>query len=359
MNGLEDPIEETARGNAIDAILRIVVEKGASDLHLQAGTPPMLRLHKHLIPIGKEIMNGTMIEALVFPIMNDEQKAHFKQHHDLDFSYSIKGLARFRVNTFRQRGSMGVAMRRIPYVIPDLETLGLPQTVKDLVKLEKGFVLVTGPTGHGKSTTLAAIIDKINQQRDVHTVTIEDPVEFLFQHRRGIVVQRELGEDTESFGTALRAVLREDPDIILVGEMRDLETIAAALTAAETGHLVFGTLHTNSAAQSVDRIIDVFPAAQQGQIRIQLASVLSAIVTQQLLVRKDGNGLVVATEVLVATPAVRNLIRESKSYQIPSLMQTGAAQGMITMEQSVKDLYSHGVITADVALHAGVRVTQN
>jgi len=249
----------------LDDILKIVVERGASDLHLQAGTPPMLRLHKHLLPIGTETLTGGGIEALVFPIMNDDQKAVFKQHMDFDFSYSVRGLARFRVNVFRQRGTMAVTMRRIPFNIPDLDSLGLPDSVKELTKLEKGFVLVTGPTGHGKSTTLAAIIDKINQERDVHTVTVEDPVEFLFQHRKGIVVQRELGEDTESFAHALRAVLREDPDIILVGELRDLETIGAALTAAETGHLVFGTLHTNSAPQSIDRIIDVFPAGQQGR----------------------------------------------------------------------------------------------
>jgi twitching motility protein PilT len=324
----------------LDDILKIVVDRGASDLHLQAGTPPMLRLHKHLIPIGTETMTGGAIEALVFPIMNDDQKAVFKQHMDFDFSYSVKGLARFRVNAFRQRGSMAVTI------------------VKDLTRLEKGFVLVTGPTGHGKSTTLAAMIDKINQERDVHTVTVEDPVEFLFQHRKGIVVQRELGEDTESFAHALRAVLREDPDIILVGELRDLETIAAALTAAETGHLVFGTLHTNSAPQSIDRIIDVFPAAQQGQIRVQLANVLSAIVTQQLLPRKDGNGLVVATEVLVATPAVRNLIRENKSYQIVSIMQTSGNLGMMTMDKCVKDLVASGVVAQDVALRAGVNVKE-
>jgi len=340
----------------LDDILKIVVDRGASDLHLQAGTPPMLRLHKHLLPVGTEVMSGGAIEALVYPIMNDDQKAVFKQHLDFDFSYSVKGLARFRVNVFRQRGSMAATMRRIPFTIPDLDSLGLPDVVKDLTKLEKGFVLVTGPTGHGKSTTLAAMIDKINQERDVHTVTVEDPVEFLFQHRKGIVVQRELGEDTESFAHALRAVLREDPDIILVGELRDLETIAAALTAAETGHLVFGTLHTNSAPQSIDRIIDVFPAAQQGQIRIQLANVLSAIVTQQLLTRKDGNGLVVATEVLIATPAVRNLIRENKSYQIVSTMQTSGARGMMTMEKCVKELVARGVVAADVALRAGVNI---
>ena len=343
---------------SLDDILKIVVDRAASDLHLQAGTPPMLRLHKHLLPIGTDVMSGGAIEALVFPIMNDDQKAVFKQHLDLDFSYSVKGLARFRVNVFRQRGTMAATMRRIPFTIPDLDSLGLPEVVKNLTKLEKGFVLVTGPTGHGKSTTLAAMIDKINQERDVHTVTVEDPVEFLFQHRKGIVVQRELGEDTESFAHALRAVLREDPDIILVGELRDLETIAAALTAAETGHLVFGTLHTNSAPQSIDRIIDVFPAAQQGQIRIQLANVLSAIVTQQLLTRKDGNGLVVATEVLIATPAVRNLIRENKSYQIVSTMQTSGAKGMMTMEKCVKELVARGVVAADVALRAGVNVKE-
>ena len=342
----------------LDDILKIVVERGASDLHLQAGTPPMLRLHKHLLPVGTEVMSGGGIETLVFPIMNDDQKAVFKEHLDFDFSYSVKGLARFRVNVFRQRGTMALTMRRIPFTIPDLDSLGLPEVVKDLTKLEKGFVLVTGATGHGKSTTLAAMIDKINQERDVHTVTVEDPVEFLFQHRKGIVVQRELGEDTESFAHALRAVLREDPDIILVGELRDLETIAAALTAAETGHLVFGTLHTNSAPQSIDRIIDVFPAAQQGQIRVQLANVLSAIVTQQLMTRKDGNGLVLATEVLIATPAVRNLIRENKSYQIVSTMQTSGAMGMMTMEKCVKELVARGVVAADVALRAGVNVKE-
>lgn len=342
----------------LNDILKIVVDRAASDLHLQAGTPPMLRLHKHLLPIGTDVLSGGAIEALVFPIMNDDQKAVFKQHLDLDFSYSVKGMARFRVNVFRQRGTMAATMRRIPFTIPDLDSLGLPDVVKNLTKLEKGFVLVTGPTGHGKSTTLAAMVDKINQERDVHTVTVEDPVEFLFQHRKGIVVQRELGEDTESFAHALRAVLREDPDIILVGELRDLETIAAALTAAETGHLVFGTLHTNSAPQSIDRIIDVFPAGQQGQIRVQLANVLSAIVTQQLLTRKDGNGLVVATEVLIATPAVRNLIRENKSYQIVSTMQTSGAMGMMTMEKCVKELVTKGIVAADVALRAGVNVKE-
>jgi twitching motility protein PilT len=355
---MEEFKKETTEIKGLDDILKIAVERDASDLHLQAGTPPMLRIHKHLFPVGAIELSGGNIEALVFPIMNDEQKLVFKQHLDFDFSYSVKGLARFRVNVFRQRGTVAVTMRRIPFNIPDLDSLGLPEAVKNLVKLEKGFVLVTGPTGHGKSTTLAAMVDKINQERDVHTVTIEDPVEFLFQHRKGIVVQRKLGEDTESFSHALRAVLREDPDIILVGELRDLETISAALTAAETGHLVFGTLHTNSAPQSIDRIIDVFPAGQQGQIRVQLANVLSAIVTQQLLTRKDGNGLVMATEVLIATPAIRNLIRENKAYQIVSTMQTSGALGMITMEKCVKELVTKGIVTEEVASRAGVNVKE-
>jgi twitching motility protein PilT len=356
---MEELIKGPGEIRGLDDILRIIVEKNASDLHLQAGTPPMLRLHKHLLPIGTEIMSGGAIEALIFPIMNDEQKAIFKNHKELDFSYSVKGTARFRVNVFRQRGTMAATMRSIPFIIPDLDSLGLPDVVKNLTKLEKGFVLVTGPTGHGKSTTLAAMIDRINKDRDVHTVTVEDPVEFLFQHRKGIVVQRELGEDTDSFAFALRAVLREDPDIILVGELRDLETISTALTAAETGHLVFATLHTNSAPQSVDRIIDVFPAAQQGQIRVQLANVLSAIVTQQLLPRKDGNGLIMATEILITNPAIRNLIRENKTYQIASTMQTSADIGMMTMEKCVKEMVAKGIITAEVALRAGINVKIN
>jgi len=353
MEGLNLPSAETM---SLDDILKLVVAQGASDLHLQVGTPPILRLNKHLLPIGTELLSGAAIEALVYPIMNDLQKAVFKQHLDFDFSYSVKGLARFRVNVFRQQDSMAATLRCIPLTIPSLDALGLPDVVKDLTKLEKGFVLVTGPAGHGKSTTLAAMIDRINKERAVNTVTVEDPVEFLFQHRRGIVVQRELGRDTESFAQALRAVLREDPDIILVGELRDLETIAAVLTAAETGHLVFGTLHTNSAPQSIDRIIDVFPAGQQEQVRVQLANVLSAVVTQQLLPRADGTGLVVATEVLIVTPAVRNLIRENKSFQLVSVMQTSTDLGMTTMEKCVKELVAKGIITADVALRAGVNV---
>jgi len=355
---MEEINGSTVAPKGLDELLKIVVTRGASDLHLQAGTPPMLRLRKHLVPLGTELLSGSVIEALVYPIMDDGQKAVFKQHLDFDFSYSIKDLARFRVNVYRQRGSIAATLRCIPLTIPDLDSLGLPAIVKRFTKLEKGFVLVTGPTGQGKSTTLAAMIDRINQERDVCTVTIEDPVEFLFRHRQGIVVQRELGEDTESFSHALRAVLREDPDIILVGELRDLETIAAALTAAETGHLVFGTLHTNSAAQSIDRIVDVFPAGQQEQIRIQLANVLSAIVTQQLLPRRDGSGLVVATEILVATPAVRNLIRGNKSYQLVSTMQTSGDLGMMTMEKCVKELVARGIVAADIALQAGINVEE-
>jgi twitching motility protein PilT len=334
----------------LGTIFKMATERNATDIHLQVGLPPILRIQKKLVAIGNEKLTPQQVEELIFPIMNDHQKTMFKQEMEYDFSYGVKGLARFRINVFRQRETIAVAMRKIPYDIPALDSLGVPPAVMEFPKLNRGFVLVTGPTGHGKSTTLAAIIDCINKERQMHIVTLEDPIEYLFQHKQSIVVQRELGTDTQSFANALRSCLREDPDVILVGEMRDFNTIGAALTAAETGHLVFATLHTNSAAQSIDRIVDVFPPYQQQQIKIQLANVLSAVITQQLLVRKNGDGLVLAAEVLLATPAIRNLIREGKTFQIQSVLQTNTAMGMMTMDQSLKTLCERGTISYEDAI---------
>lgn len=334
----------------LEDLLRICKEKNASDLHLTAGIPPVFRIKKNLIPLKGEPLTPEEIEELIYPIMNDEQKRIFKENWEIDFSFGVAHVGRFRVNVFRQRQTVAAAFRVIPWEIPTFEELGLPPVMNKIVELEKGFVLVTGATGAGKSTTLASVIDKINATKSVHIITIEDPIEYLFRHKKSIVVQRELGSDTKSFPNALRSVLREDPDVILVGEMRDLETISAAITAAETGHLVFATLHTNTAAQSIDRIIDVFPPHQQQQIRIQLSNNLSAIFSQQLLPRKDGGGLVLATEVLIVTPAVRNLIRENKSYQINTIIQTSRDLGMQTMNQSLKDLFDRGLITYDDAI---------
>ena len=334
----------------LGTILKVATEKNATDIHLQVGLPPILRIQKKLVALGTEKLSPERVEELMFPIMNDHQKVLFKQSMEYDFSYGVKGLARFRINVFRQRETMAAALRKIPYDIPAMDSLGLPPAAFTFPKLNRGFVLVTGPTGHGKSTTLASVIDRINQERQMHIITLEDPIEYLFQHKQSIVVQRELGTDTQSFANALRSVLREDPDVILVGEMRDFETIGAALTAAETGHLVFATLHTNSAAQTIDRIVDVFPPYQQQQVKIQLANVLSAVMTQQLMVRKNGDGLVLATEVMLATPAIKNLIREGKTYQIQSVLQTSTAMGMMTMDQSLKALYEHGVIGYEDAI---------
>lgn len=334
----------------LDDLLKICKEKNASDLHLTAGMPPVFRIKKNLIPLKGDLLTPEEIEELIYPIMNDEQKRIFKENWEIDFSFGIAHVGRFRVNVFRQRQTIAAAFRVIPWEIPTFEELGLPPIMNKIVELEKGFVLVTGATGAGKSTTLASVIDKINAIKSVHIITIEDPIEYLFRHKKSIVVQRELGSDTKSFPNALRSVLREDPDVILVGEMRDLETISAAITAAETGHLVFATLHTNTAAQSIDRIIDVFPPHQQQQIRIQLSNNLSAIFSQQLLPRKDGGGLVLATEVLIVTPAVRNLIRENKTYQINTIIQTSRDLGMQTMNQSLKDLFDRGLITYDNAI---------
>ena len=334
----------------IDEILHTAIALNATDIHIQAGLPPVYRVQKRLIQKGGVRLGPQETEELVFSLMTDQQKQIFREKLDHDFSCAVPGRGRFRVNVFRQRDSVAAALRRIPIEVPSLESLGLPASMADFAQLKRGFVLITGAAGHGKSTTIAALIDRINRERQLHVVTIEDPIEYLFLHKQSVVVQRELGSDVGSFAGGLRAALREDPDVVFVGEMRDFQTIEAALTAAETGHLVFSTLHTKTAAQAIDRIVDVFPPHQQGQVRVQLANVLHAVVTQQLLVRKDGEGLVVAVEQLVASPAVCNLIRQGKTFQLPSLIQTGAAEGMVTMEQSLKSLYERGLVTYEEAL---------
>ncbi len=329
----------------LEKLLRFAAEKSASDIHLTVGLPPVIRIHKELIFLDEDKLTPEDTSEMVFSIMTDKQRTIFKERLEYDFSYGIPGVARFRVNTFYQRGSIAAAFRRVPFEIPLLDSLGVPNVAHSIIANERGFVLVTGPTGHGKSTTLAAMVDEINTNKSAHILTIEDPIEYLFKHKRSVIAQRELGDDTLSFPNALRSALREDPDVILVGEMRDYETIATALTAAETGHLVFATLHTNSASQSIDRIIDVFPPHQQEQVKTQLSAVLLAVFSQQLIPRADKNGLTLATEILIATPAVRNLIREGKSFQIPSIIQTNGRLGMQTMEASLKSLVNNGLIT--------------
>lgn len=331
----------------LDEILKFATEQNASDVHLTVGLPPILRINKELVYLDEDPLTPEAVAEMMFSIMTDRQKEIFKEKFEFDFSYGLKGLARFRVNVFYQRGSVAAAFRRIPFEVPAIDDLGVPQIAHKIIEEERGFILVTGPTGHGKSTSLAAMIDEINIKHSKHVVTIEDPIEYLFRHKRSVIVQREMGTDALTFPNALRAALREDPDVILVGEMRDYETIATALTAAETGHLVLATLHTNSAAQSVDRIVDVFPPHQQEQVKTQLAGVLLAIFSQQLISRVDKKGVVLATEVLIANNAVRNMIREGKAYQIPSVIQTHLDKGMQTMENSLKDLVMKGLITYD------------
>jgi len=337
---------------ALEDVLRLAIEMNATDIHVQVGLPPMFRVRGKLMPHASPALTAEQCEALVFSIMTEDQKKTFSERLDCDFSYGIPGLARFRINVFRQRGSVAAAFRRIPYQIPAIEQLGLPPNVLELTRLKRGLILVTGATGQGKSTTLASLLDRMNQERQLHIVTLEDPVEYLFDHKSSIVVQREVGIDTLSFASGLRACLREDPDVILVGEMRDVPTIESALTAAETGHLVFATLHTKTPAQGIDRIVDVFPPHQQQQARVQLANVLHAVITQQLLPRRDSDGIALAMEMLVITSAIRNLIREAKTFQIQSLLQTGASAGMLTMENSLKALVDKGWISADDALES-------
>jgi twitching motility protein PilT len=331
-------------------VLRRMVEAKASDVHITPGVPPAIRDKGKIEPMeGFPVLSGQETREVVYSILNDDQRKRFETGKQLDFAYAIPGVARFRVNCFFQRGSVSAAFRLVPQDIPALDSLGVPQVLRDLCAKPRGFVLVTGPTGSGKSTTLAAMIDVINSEKQDHILTIEDPIEFLHQHKRSIVNQREVGSDTPDFALGLRAALREDPDVILVGEMRDLETVSTALTAAETGHLVFATLHTQSTAQTVDRIIDVFPPQQQGQVRTQLSIALQGIVTQQLLPTADGIGRVVATEVLVPTPAIRNLIREGKTHQIYAAVQTSGAVGMQTMDADLARLVRAGKVTRALA----------
>lgn len=334
----------------IAAALRIMLRTGASDLHLTTGAPPMVRLDGDLAALpGFEVLKSDSLQRSLYSMLTQKQREQFEEDLELDFSHALVGEARFRVNIYRQRDSLGAAFRMIPYEIKPLEALGIPQAVSAFAALPRGLVLVTGPTGSGKSTTLAALVDLANRSRSAHIMTVEDPIEFLHRHKRSLVNQREIGTDTHSFGAALRHVLRQDPDIILIGEMRDLETIQVALTAAETGHLVFATLHTQDAAQTIDRIIDVFPVGQQGQVRTQLATAVQGIVCQSLLRRADGPGRAAAVEVLIATPAIRNLIREGKVHQIYTSLQAGASLGMQTMDQHLAELVKNGAISYEVA----------
>lgn len=339
----------------IQQLLELTIQRNASDLHLSVGFPPTLRIHGELIPVpGEEVSTREQIESMIIPLLSDSQKSVFNQAYELDFSFEFESKARFRVNIYRQKGYPAAALRLIPFKIPPVEELGLPPVVTKLTELKQGFVLVTGPTGHGKSTTLASFINKINQERAVHVITIEDPIEYVYPPGKALVEQREMFKDTRSWGNSLRAALREDPDVVLVGEMRDLETISSAITIAETGHLVFATLHTNSAAQSVDRIIDVFPEIQQPQIRLQMAATLEAIISLRLVPTIEP-GRTLAAEVLFATPAVRNIIREGKSYLIDNLIETSAELGMQILERSLAELVKKGKISQDTALRYAQR----
>ena len=343
----------------IDDLLKEVVEYKASDLHLSVGLPPVIRVDGNLLRTKYEPFTPTSIEDLLFPMLNNEQRRNLEQHWELDMSYGITGLGRFRVNIYKNKGTYAAAFRTINSVIPSFESLGLSEVVKTITERPRGLILVTGPTGSGKSTTLASMIDHINETRSEHILTIEDPIEFVHKSKKSVIHQRELGQDTRSFANALKSSLREDPDIILVGEMRDVETIGLALTAAETGHLVFGTLHTSSASQTIDRIIDVFPEGQQQQIRVQLGGSLEAVFSQTLLPRlqPDGTkkGRVMAQEILVKNNAVSNMIREGKSAQLYSAIQTGAGLGMQTLETALSELYKKRLIDADDALSKSQR----
>ncbi len=338
----------------IETLLEEVVRRNASDLHLQFGLPPIMRIDGALTPItGARPLNQETLQEVIFATLDEDQKKIFLKDKEFDYSFAFGDIARFRVNIFHERGKMAAAFRLIPSKIQPINELGLPPVIETFANYPRGLVLVTGPTGSGKSTTLAALIDKINSEKSLHIITIEDPIEFTYQSRRSVIVQREVHYDTFSFGAALRSVLREDPDVVLIGEMRDLETIQAAITIAETGHLVFATLHTNSAAQSIDRMIDVFPSHQQPQVRSQLSNMLQAICAQRLI-PAIGGGRVAAAEIMVANAAVRALIREGKTFQLDTAIQTGAEQGMQTMDRTLAKLVQSGTITYDSAIEFAV-----
>ncbi|MHC4269798.1 MAG: type IV pilus twitching motility protein PilT [Planctomycetota bacterium] len=329
----------------ISEILKFSTEQGASDLHISSGEPPIIRVHGDIQKLDMPSLTKEDVHTMLYDILNDQQRNNFESNKEIDFALDLKGIARFRVNAFYQANGEAFVLRTIPTEIKSLEELGLPKILEELTMKTKGLVLVTGPTGSGKSTTLAAMVEFINQKEKLHILTIEDPIEFIYQPKLSLVNQRELGANTHSFANALRSALREDPDVILVGEMRDLETISLAMTAAETGHLVFATLHTSSAAKTVDRVIDVFPHEQQGQIRTMFSESIIAVVTQSLLKKADGRGRVAAIEIMVGTPAIKNLIREGKVAQIPGMMQTGKQFGMQTMDATLVDMYKRGVVT--------------
>ena len=331
----------------INEILGVVMFEGASDLHITVGLKPMLRINGELTEGDYPVLKPEDTKELVMQVLKEQHKAVLEEKGEVDFSYTYPGLSRFRVNAYKQRGSYAMALRSIPMEIPELEDLHLPEVLRTLANKRRGIILVTGPTGSGKSTTLAAMINHINKTRKEHIMTLEDPIEYLHRHNRSIINQREIGSDSQSFTNSLRASLRQDPDVILVGEMRDLETIGTALTAAETGHLVLATLHTIGAAKTIDRVIDVFPPHQQQQVRVQLSGVLEGIVSQQLLKTADGKSRRAALEIMVVTPAIRNLIREGKSHQIQTSIQTGAKLGMESMDKSLLNLYNQGMITKE------------
>jgi twitching motility protein PilT len=337
-------------GISMSELFMLMHERGASDLHLTVGAPPTLRIDGSLVPTPFEKLTSETAQALIFSLLTEQQRQRFEANNELDLAFGLKGIGRLRMNIYRQRGSVGGAVRAIPSKFKTFEEIGLPQVIYEIMKIPKGLILVTGPTGSGKSTTLASMIDYINEHRSGHIVTVEDPIEYVHSHKKCVVNQREVGQDTETFAAALKHVLRQDPNVILVGELRDLETIQAALTIAETGHLVLATLHTNDCAQSINRIIDVFPQHQIEQVRVQLSFVLQAVLCQQLLVQSTGTGRLLAAEILIVNSAIRNLIREQKIEQILLAMQTGGKFGMQTMNQALADVYKQGKVTFQEAM---------